>query len=121
MSDSDSDTTRPPAELVYELDYLTICSARHHGTHTLSLTGEVDLANSSDVEAELLRIEATDATRIVLDLSALEFIGTSGIRLVVAADARSRADTNRLILMRPPTTVLRAFAIAGAVGLPFAD
>ncbi len=118
---SNSDTTRPRAEFVYELDYLTICSARHRGTHTLSLTGELDLANTPDVEAELIRIEATDATKIVLDLSGLEFMGTSGIRLVVAADARSRADANRLILMRPPTTVLRAFANAGVVGLPFAD
>jgi anti-sigma B factor antagonist len=119
---SDADTTPPRPEFVRELGYLTICSARDRDAHTLGLTGELDLANAAEVEEELRRIEATGVPRIVLDLTGLGFIDSTGIRLVLAADLRSRADTNRLVLTRPPANVLRAFAIAGVVDrLPFAD
>jgi anti-sigma B factor antagonist len=82
----------------------------------------LDIATAPALEAELLRVEATDARSIVVDLSALEFIDTTGIRLILEADARSRADSDRLVLLRPHGGVLRAFEICGmADRLPFAD
>ena len=47
------------------------------------------------------------------DLSGLRFIDTTGIRLVLSADARSRADSNRLELLRPADSVFRVFVICG--------
>ena len=71
------------------------------------------VANASDVEQELVRVEATDASSIVLYLSGLSFMDTTGIRLPICADARSRNDGNRLALRRPPPPEHRVLRIAG--------
>ncbi len=86
---------------------------RRGGTHTISPSGELDVATSPKLQAELLRVEATDATSIVLDLSGLDFIGSTGVKVIVDADARSRADSNRLVLLRPSEIVSRMFTLCG--------
>ena len=51
-----------------------------------------------------------------------EFVDSTGIRVVVIADTRSRADANRLSLLRPSDGVFRVFVICGmADRLPFVD
>ena len=109
------------AAQVQKFGVLTITSEREGDIHVVALSGEIDLANASDVEEELKRVEATDADAIVVDLSGLDFIDSTGIRVLVAADARSRADSSRLSLIRPPDRVLRIFTISGIADLlPFA-
>jgi len=110
------------AEQIVELGQLSIRSQRDGETHTIGVDGEVDVASAGRVEQELLRIEATDARAIVLDLSALSFIDSTGIRLLVMAEARSRADSNRLQLRRPPESVLRVLRLTGIEErMPFVD
>lgn len=101
------------AELLRKLSAFTLRSERRGGTHTISPLGELDVATSPKLEAELLRVEATDVTSIVLDLSGLDFIGSTGVKVIVAADARSRADSDRLVLLRPSEIVARVFVICG--------
>ncbi len=102
--------------------YLEIRAERDDDEHVIALTGELDLDGAERVEQELLRAEATDARRIVLDLSDLRFIDSTGIRLILAADARSRADGDRLVLIRGPQAVQRVFELTGIVDLmPFED
>ena len=97
-------------------------SKRKGDVHTVALTGELDLASAPNIEEEIRRVEATDATSIVIDLSGLTFIDSTGIRLMVTADARSRADSRRLRLLRGPAAVQRVFVISGVDKLlPFAD
>lgn len=79
------------------------------------------MATSPKLEDELLRVEATDARSIVLDLSGLDFIGSTGVKVIVAAEARSRADSNRLVLLRPSKTVARVFVICGMGDWPAVD
>jgi anti-sigma B factor antagonist len=110
---ADIPSTGSRAELVRKLCTFTLRSQRHGRTHTIAPLGELDVATSPKLEAELLRVEATDATSIVLDLSGLEFIGSTGVKVIVAADTRSRADSNRLVLLRPSEVVSRMFAICG--------
>lgn len=110
------------AERITELGQLTLHAWREGDVHTIALTGELDLSNAADVERELLHAEATNASTIVIDLSELQFMDSTGIRLLVAADGRSRADSARLRLTRPPAQVFRVLCIAGIDGLlPFDD
>ncbi len=111
MADIPSSGSR--AELLRTLRTFTLRSERHGGTHTIAPLGELDVATSPQLETELLRVAATDATSIVLDLSGVDFIASTGVKVIVAADARSRADSNRLVLLRPSEIVSRVFVICG--------
>jgi anti-sigma B factor antagonist len=113
---------RSRATELCEAGQLSISSQRDGDVHVIGLFGELDLATAGRVEQELCRVEATDASSIVVDLSGLTFMGSTGVRLVVEAEARSRADANRLKLLRGPHTVQRVFEISGVADkLPFAD
>jgi anti-sigma B factor antagonist len=101
---------------------LTVCSDRDGVMRTIRAEGELDLATAEDLERELRRVESSDALSIVLDLSRLQFIDSTGVRLLIKADMRSRADSNRLTLLRGPKAVQRVFELTGILDrLPFAD
>jgi anti-sigma B factor antagonist len=100
---------------------LALSSERDGDTHTIALRGELDIAGAPSLEEELLRVEATDAVSIVCDLRGLEFIDSSGIRLLVMAADRSAAD-GRLTILRGGKQVQRVFEITDLESrLPFAD
>jgi len=99
---------------------LTICSERHGLTHTVAVSGELDLATAASVETELMAVEATDAHLIILDLSGLTFMDTCGVHLIAAADARCRAAAKPLGLLRGPPHIQRVLTLAATDTLAFA-
>jgi anti-anti-sigma factor len=110
------------AEELIDLGLLTVRSEREGDVHTISLSGELDLATVDELERELERVEATDAASIVLDLSQLSFMDSTGVRLLVSAHARSRADSHRLTMLRGGRAVQRVLKLSGIdTLLPFAD
>jgi anti-anti-sigma factor len=110
------------AQQIAQLAQLRMTSQREGDIHTICLFGEFDLASAEGVQRELQRVEATDAEVIVVDLSGLTFTDSTGVRLIVNADLRSRADSDRLTLLRGPASVQRVFALTGLEDrLPFAD
>lgn len=97
-------------------------SERDGDVHAIRLFGELDLATIGPVQHELDRVEATDAPSIVIDLSGLAFMDSTGVRLLVGAHARSRARPNRLTLRRGGAAVQRVIEVSGLDDqLPFAD
>jgi anti-anti-sigma factor len=75
-------------------------------------TGELDISGAAILEAELDRLSAEQGiSAIVLDLRALEFMDSSGLRLVVVADMRAREAGRRFALVRGEETVHRVFEI----------
>jgi stage II sporulation protein AA (anti-sigma F factor antagonist) len=120
------DVTEQPdasrAEHVIDLGQLTVRSDREGEIHTIRLAGEVDLATADPVQRELERAEQSDAASIVLDLSQVTFMDSTGVRLLVTAHARSRADANRLTMLRGGPQVQRVIQLSGVDKLlPFAD
>lgn len=110
------------AERMLRLGTLAIRSDRDGVMHTICVTGELDLATAEELQLELERVETTDAESIVLDLSNLTFMDSTGVRLLVAAHHRSRADSNRLALLRGGPAVQRVLELSGVEPLlPFAD
>jgi anti-anti-sigma factor len=97
---SDPIPTRSRAELVRRLGTLTLVSECDCDIHVIALTGELDLATAPEVEGELKRVEATDASAIILDLSGLTFMDSTGVRFILRASARSHTDSNRLSLLQ---------------------
>jgi anti-anti-sigma factor len=95
---------------------------RNGSQYAVRVSGELDLAARDELEHELRRAEASDADRILVDLTRLEFIDSSGLRTLLEAQARNRRDGDRLAILRAPSRVQRVFAISGLEKhLPFTD
>ena len=99
-----------PGRIVQGL--LTIRSEQQDA-HFVSLHGELDGQNAKALEDEFIRIEATSVSRIVLDLSELEFIDATGLAVIARADTRAKKDGHVLRLLRPRGQVGRAFDVSG--------
>lgn len=82
-------------------------SAREGDIHRLTLLGEFDLAGAKAFEEEIARIEESDATEVVIDMSPLEFMDSTGLRLLLETDMRSREDSGRVRYVRPDGEVAR--------------
>jgi anti-anti-sigma factor len=78
----------------------------------VALDGELDLSEADRMEHELLEVERSSPSILLIDLRDLTFIDSTGIRLVLEADARARRDARRLALVRGPDEVHRVFLIA---------
>ena len=89
----------------------------------VALTGELDVAGAELLENELQRLAADhDPSAIVLDLSALRFMDSTGLRTLVLADARTREAGRQFALVRGPEDVHRVFEITKMAGrLRFLD
>ena len=77
----------------------------------VTLRGELDLSNVTALEQELREAEASEATRIVVDLSLLEFLDSSGLHTLVQAARRSRKDGDRLRLIPGSKQVQAVFRL----------
>jgi anti-sigma B factor antagonist len=91
---------------------LTIRSEAQNA-HLVMLHGELDGANAKSLEDELIRIEATSVSRIVLDLGGLEFIDSTGLAVIVRAHGRAKNDGHVVRVLRPQGQVGRAFELTG--------
>ena len=78
----------------------------------LELHGELDISGTSAIEPELERLADDPGIEVVaLDMRSLDFMDSSGLRLVVLTDQRLRAAGRRLALVRGPESVQRVFEI----------
>ena len=71
-----------------------------NGAVRLVFRGELDIATAPQVDEELERVEADVPRVLILDLRALEFMDSTGLRTVLAADTRAREAGRRLVVVR---------------------
>jgi anti-sigma B factor antagonist len=81
------------------------------GSPRVIVCGELDLATAEQLEAQLKQVEAAGPETLVLDLRELEFMDSTGLRAVIAADARARERGGKLVVVRAPDDVDRVFRI----------
>ena len=73
--------------------------------------GELDLDTAPLLEQELGAARAAGAASVVLDMRALTFMDSTGLRIVVSGDARARQRGGRFAVVRGPEAVQRIFRI----------
>ena len=93
------------------MEILEVTTQDSGGQVTVSLKGELDLSSVGKVEEALKRVEADGPSLLILDLSQLSFLDSTGLRAVVTADERAREDVRRLVVVRGPVAVQRVFSI----------
>jgi anti-anti-sigma factor len=79
----------------------------------VQLVGELDLATVGAAEKELGLVERAGPGTVVLDFSELEFIDSSGIKLLMDARDRARVNGQALRLIRGPKAVQRVLELCG--------
>jgi anti-sigma B factor antagonist len=75
------------------------------------LTGELDISTAQRLEDDLRRIEADQPALIVLDLQQLSFMDSTGLRLLITADTRARADGRKLAIVKGSDMVQRVMRL----------
>jgi anti-sigma B factor antagonist len=81
------------------------------GSPRVIVAGELDLATAEQLEAQLKQVESSEPATLVLDLRELEFMDSTGLRAVIAADARARDRGAKLVIVRAPEDVDRVFRL----------
>ncbi len=79
-----------------------------------ALSGEVDLAAAEAVEERIRTILADEPEMLVLDLRNLEFMDSSGLRVVLTLDREQRDRGARLVVVRGGRRVARVMELTGA-------
>ena len=98
-------------ELEFERDRVRVCPI-----------GEIDLATVPMVATHLSELKATGSKQVTLDLRAVSFLDSTGLRMILEWDARSRADGFAFSLVAGPPTVQRLFDLTNTTArLTFID
>ena len=93
------------------MEILDVRTEDRNGLVHLALVGELDLSTVAKVQEALRRIEASSPATVVVDLSKLTFLDSTGLRCIVTADERAREEGRRMVVVRGPDAVQRVFAI----------
>lgn len=91
---------------------LSIRCSRDGDTQRVLAVGELDIATVGSLEKAVLDVE-DGATVIVLDLSGLTFMDSTGLRLMVDLTERYGGEPNRLQVIAGSPAVERLLDIAG--------
>lgn len=82
------------------------------GITTLRLTGRMDVPGTSAVETSLMA-HCAHAGPVLLDLSAVDFLASFGIRALFVAAKASRLRGGRLVVLSAPGPVSQVLQMAG--------
>jgi anti-sigma B factor antagonist len=97
---------------------------RPHGDAVIvEATGELDVVSAEKFQTALEHVLVSDASSVVLDLSKLDFIDSSGLRALLIISEQSSMDGTRLSIRRELSpSVERLLDLTGcAERLPMAD
>ena len=93
------------------MEILEVRTEDRNGLVHVALVGELDLSSVAKVQEELRRVEAGAPPTLVVDLSKLTFLDSTGLRCIVTADERARSEGRRIVIVRGPEAVQRVFTI----------
>jgi anti-sigma B factor antagonist len=82
------------------------------GSATVTMRGEIDIATAPRLRGLLAQLVDAGSKRIVLDCRGLEFLGSAGIGVLVAARQRM-GDDGELVLESPSEHVRKVLEITG--------
>lgn len=83
----------------------------------LSISGRLNASVANDVERKLNSLISSDQVRLVMELGQLEYISSSGLRVLLAALKRVKKEGGDIRLASLQTYVKEVFDIAGFIPL----
>ena len=74
---------------------MTINKERNNDTLTLAIEGRLDTVTAPELE-KVVNEETADIKELVLDMNALEYISSAGLRVLLAAQKKMNKQGSRL-------------------------
>ncbi|HEX8074873.1 MAG TPA: STAS domain-containing protein [Thermoleophilaceae bacterium] len=82
-------------------------------TVRIAVGGELDLSSALTFDEEVRRAEERRPATLILDLRRLRFMDSTGLRLIMSAQARAAKRGRRLAIVLGSDAVRRIFRLAG--------
>jgi anti-sigma B factor antagonist len=79
----------------------------------VSVSGEVDVATAPRLREEIVRAVSQGATRILVDLEAVDFLDSMGLGVLVGALKRVKSHGGEMAIVCTNERLLRIFEITG--------
>jgi anti-sigma B factor antagonist len=90
--------------------------SRANGQVLVAVEGELDLATAPQLRDHLVEM-SEEKVEVILDLTRLQFIDSTGLSVLVMAFNRARAAGGSIVLRHPSQSVLRVLEITGLVSV----
>ena len=90
-----------------------VATAREGPKTVVAFRGELDAATCAQLDSEFAAALDSDCEEIVLDLSELAFLDSSGLRSILRARTHARDAGKRFELVRPGGMAQRALDVSG--------
>jgi anti-sigma B factor antagonist len=81
------------------------------------IEGEIEFATAPRLRTALLDLARSEAAPVVLDLSAVSFLDSAGLSLLIQAKKRLASNDSDLVLRAPRPNVRRVLEISGVIEL----
>ncbi len=96
---------------------MNITKEKKDDINVVKIEGRLDTTNYSDLEDLLVRLTENNEINILLDLSALEYISSSGLRILLKYLKVIKAAEGRFMLCAMTTDIREIFEISGFVNI----
>ena len=97
------------------MSLLTLTTSHEDDAVRVALSGELDMSSALVFDEELKRIEDGEEGTVVLDLHALKFLDSTGLRLILNAHQRALRAGRRLRIVPGTAAVKRIFRLTGVI------
>ena len=96
---------------------MDVTTVSHGGAIVLSVTGRVDAQTVAPFETRFFDLIAEGHRRIIVNLAGLAYINSAGLRVLLVAAKRLKADGGRLLLAAPGVLVGQVLDVSGFSGM----
>ncbi|WP_407429499.1 STAS domain-containing protein [Treponema sp.] len=93
---------------------MQITEVRNEHSVTLTISGRIDVETSATLESEISNwLTSPVVWTLILDLSAVEYISSAGIRVLLSAQKKMK-EKHELIIRNPSQFCKQVFEVTGA-------
>jgi anti-anti-sigma factor len=88
-----------------------------NGTYVATLQGEMDTAAALEVEETLKPLFATGGKDVIIDCKELEYIASSGLRILLSILKGAKAASSRVVLRDVNDDIKNVFQLTGFINI----
>jgi anti-sigma B factor antagonist len=102
---------------VEEAPAITLAVDREGSGAVIAIAGELEFGTAASLRTVLIDLAHEPVDPVIVDLSGIEFIDSTGLSLLVQAKQRFESQGRRFALRRPPHRVVRVLETSGLADL----